>query len=236
MNSCFRKLVLLTLVMVLILSGCGKTPDVPEQLGNGTEADTSRFAVIDIRDYGKMKFRLLAEQAPNAVDAFVKLAEEGFYDEKPVYMLIKDYCMISGADSQSTLEVSEDAGLTEKCYPLRGSLAFTQAVGSDKYSASNFMVIQTGTEFLDKLEELLKYKKVTLPEYLKQGYGNEIDEAAVGIYKKYGGAPWLYRHCIVFGQLSEGEDVLDKICSVEVFDDAQFRPMEDIVINSITIE
>ena len=237
MSSCFRKFVLLSAVMILILSGCGKETGIPVQMDIPSQSSQDiRFAVIDIRDYGKMRFRLLNEQAPNAVDAFIKLAQEGFYDEKPVYMLINDYCMIAGADSENSLNVSDDAELTDKIYPLRGSLAFTRSVENGQYSASDFTVIQTGPDFLNKLDELLKYKKVTLPEYLKQGYGNEIDEKTLEIFKEYGGAPWLYRHCVVFGQMTDGMEILDRICAVEVFDDAQFRPMEEIVIDSITIE
>ncbi len=115
MSSCFRKFALLSAVMILVLSGCGKETGIPVQMDIPSQSSQDiRFAVIDIRDYGKMRFRLLNEQAPNAVDAFIKLAQEGFYDEKPVYMLINDYCMIAGADSENSLNVSDDTELNDK--------------------------------------------------------------------------------------------------------------------------
>ena len=42
----------------------------------------------------------------------------------------------------------------------------------------------------------------------------EIDDKTLGIFSKYGGAPWLYGHCKVFGQLIEGGDVLDRILAL----------------------
>ena len=228
----------LPVIMCMLLSACSKEPKTPVQLveGTGTEGNNSIYAVVDVQDYGRMKFRLLKDQAPEAVEAFSRLAGEGYYDQKPVYMLIKDYCMISGSESDAAYSVSDDATLNSACYPLRGALCFTRSEGVGKYSCSDFTVIQTSSEFLSKLEELLEYKKVTPGEYFKQAYGNDIDEDSLSIFKKYGGAPWLYGHCIVFGQLTEGEEVLDRICSVEVYDDSQFKPMEDIIINCINIE
>ena len=122
------------------------------------------------------------------------------------------------------------------CYPLKGALCFTEALGGGRYSAANFAVIHAGKDFIEELEELLKYKKVTLAEYFKQAYGNEIKEEDLKVFRKYGGAPWIYGHCIVFGQLIEGEEVLDSICCTEVSDDSGFVPMEDIIIESVTIE
>ena len=60
------------------------------------------------------------------------------------------------------------------------------------------------------------------------GFPNEIIEA----YKN-GGTPWLdFRHT-VFGQVYDGMDVVDAIAAVECGEDD--RPLEDVIVNSVTI-
>ena len=230
-------LLFLILNFSILFTGCTKEIQIPVQITAANEAggESARsFASVSIRDYGTLKFVLLDEYAPQTVSNFIELAESGFFDGKPVYMVIRDFCFMAGlSESAGRRFVSgNDTYETNSvCYPLKGSLCLT-----DSNSASAcFTVIQSGTSFLDELDELLKYKKITPAEYYKQAYGTEIDDKTLGIFSKYGGAPWLYGHCFVFGQLVEGEDILDRICGVEVTDDAEFRPVEEILIENVTI-
>ncbi|MDC6106035.1 peptidylprolyl isomerase, partial [Lactiplantibacillus plantarum] len=49
-----------------------------------------------------------------------------------------------------------------------------------------------------------------------------------------GGTPWLdFRHT-VFGAVSDGMDIVDKIAATET--GMQDKPMKDVVIETITIE
>ena len=241
-TRCFMR-IFLVIAMICIMGGCTGKKTAPIQLTQNTGSDENAavYAVINIRDFGTMKFRLLDKYAPDTVAFFTELVQNGYFNNKPIYMVINDFCMIAGSASDDEyngkpLICENDNTTDQKCYPLRGSLCYTEAVGQNRYKASNFTVIQTGTSFLDELEQFVNYKKVTLAEYFKQAYGNEISEEELKIFRKYGGAPWLNDHCIVFGQLAEGEEVLDRICAVEVSDDSGFEPVEEIIIESISIE
>ncbi|MCR5324587.1 MAG: peptidylprolyl isomerase [Lachnospiraceae bacterium] len=235
---------LLILVLILSAAGCNKKPDVPLQISEITgESDiqNNKYAIIEIEDFGTLKFKLFDKYAPLETDAFCNLAYRGFFDGKPVYMIIKDYCFFAG-DKNSGERINSSEKDEEKdkkdvfLYPLRGALCLTNGNGSDGYVSGNFSIIETSSSFLSELEELLKYKKVTLSEYIKQAYGTDVDDETLNIFKKYGGSPWLYGHCRVFGQLVEGEDLLDRICGMEVSDDANFSPIENIVIKKVQIQ
>lgn len=229
---------MIILISVLLLSACDKGPQIPVQItqtGNSDSSENARsYAVVNIKDYGTLKFVLLNDYAPQTVANFCELADSGFFDGKPVYMVIRDYCFIAGQKRSDGVSLNSGNDTYEKnsvCYPLKGALCLTE----NKESSACFTVIQAGTSFLDELKELLKYKKITPAEYYRQAYGTDIDEKTLDIFEKYGGAPWIYGHCIVFGQLVEGEEILDRICSVEVSDDADFIPMEEILIDNVRI-
>ena len=229
---------MLVLLFAVLLTACKKDPQVPVQITKATEPAGSEsgrsFAVVNIKDFGTLKFVLLNDYAPQTVAGFSELADSGFFDGKPVYMVIGDYCFIAGEKHSNGITLNSGNDTYEKnsvCYPLKGALCLTES----KESSAGFTVIQAGTSFLDELKELLKYKKITPAEYYRQAYGTEIDEKTLEIFEQYGGAPWIYGHSIVFGQLVEGEDILDRICSVEVTDDADFTPIEEILIEDVRI-
>ena len=59
-------------------------------------------------------------------------------------------------------------------------------------------------------------------------------EDIVAAYEELGGTPWLdFRHT-VFGQVTNGMDVVDSIADLPVGDND--KPLKDVVINSIEIK
>ena len=243
----------LTILCLIVLSGCGsKKPKTPVQTGNSSGDYVAR---IDFKDFGSISVNIYASASKQAADDFVRLANAGYYNGHSVKTVIDDYAVLisagdddeagAGAEAAETsagdTQIGPDTetanfadGINSDFYPFRGALCITDS--GKGISADQFMIVTSDTEFLTELETLLAYRKITPAEYYKTAYGTELDEETLSLFEKYGGAPWLYGHCIVFGQVSEGFDVLEAISGVEVEDGNTYSPLEDIIIESVSIE
>lgn len=89
-----KLLVILALVLVLLLSACGK--DEKEVQGVGTH-----HVEINIKDFGKITVELNGDVAPVTVENFMKLAEEGFYDGLTFHRIVSGF-VIQGGDPLGT--------------------------------------------------------------------------------------------------------------------------------------
>lgn len=63
--------------------------------------ETTPVATIVVKDYGTMTLELYPEFAPNTVNNFITLANDGFYDGLIFHRIIEDF-MIQGGDPQGT--------------------------------------------------------------------------------------------------------------------------------------
>ena len=100
-----------------------------------------------------------------------------------------------------------------------GSLCYANA-GYDPSNGSQFFITQ-----LDKCtdEDIKMY----------EDKGMTITDEQKEIYKKNGGAAWLQGGYTVFGQVYEGMDIVDDISKVQT--DESDKPVEDVIINKVTI-
>lgn len=78
-----KKIVVLVLSL-LVLSGCGKSYDNP-------------IVTMEIEDYGTIKIELYPKYAKNTVANFVNLVESGFYDGNSFHRYVEDF-VIQGGD------------------------------------------------------------------------------------------------------------------------------------------
>ena len=216
------KLTLCFALVVSLLTACHKKKvTAPVQLGSTAG---ERTAVINFEDYGSISLRLFENDAPEAVAQFIRLAQNGKYNGNTVKNVIDDYClmvMASEADTGASGKDFKDE-INTGYYPFRGALCLTESSG---ISSQQFMIVTADNVFLKELEELLAYKKVTPEEYFKTAYGAEIDEETYKLFLANGGAPWLYGHCIIFGQVYEGFEVLDSISKVEIEEGIPILPL-----------
>lgn len=262
MNNTFFKykrlhFVILTLLICLIFPACRSDKDkTPLQMEKGGEY----VARIHFKDIGYVDLNLYTSSSETAVNEFIRLAKEGHYNGNSIKTVIDDYAFLVSSEQDITEKGSEtspdqtsttgtyDPGdaasgktggtfskeINKDFYPFRGALCLTD--NGKGISADQFMVITSDQQFLKKLEDLLAYKKVTPAEYYKAAYGTELDEETLALFDTYGGAPWLYGHCIVFGQIYAGQDVLDAISKVDIEEGSSYTPSEDIVIEYIEVK
>ncbi len=172
------------------------------QLDNKVTDD--EYLVELVTTEGNVKIKLFPKQAPEAVENFVKHAKDGYYKDTPFHRVIKDF-MIQGGDpkgdgtgGESIWKKGFKTETSNQLYNIRGALSMARAE-SRSSNGSQFFIVTNKEDVSDGLA--IQY------------YPEKIIEA----YKK-GGAPQLDGEYTVFGQVTEGMDVVDKIADGEVKD------------------
>lgn len=173
---------------------------------------------------GNVKIKLFPEQAPKAVENFVKHAKDGYYKDTPFHRVIKDF-MIQGGDpkgdgtgGESIWKKGFKTEDSNQLYNIRGALSMARAE-SRSSNGSQFFIVTNNEDQSDGLA--IQY------------YPEKIIEA----YKK-GGAPQLDGEYTVFGQVTEGMDVVDKIASGEVKDNGsgeKSTPTEPVKVTEVKV-
>lgn len=184
-------------------------------------ADTERVVEMET-SMGTIKVKLFEDLAPKAVENFVTLSKEGYYDGITFHRVIKDF-MIQSGDPTGTGSGGDsiyggffDNEHSNQLYHIRGALSMANA--GPNSNLSQFFIVQRKTvsdDHIKQMEELNYPKKI-------------IEE-----YKKRGGTPWLDGGHTVFGQVIEGMDVVDKIANVSV--DKKGKPLEDVILKKVTV-
>lgn len=184
------------------------------QLTKPSEGDI--VAVIKT-NLGTIKMKLFYDDAPMAVENFVKLAQKGYYNGITFHRVIQNF-MIQGGDPQGTGRGGESVWgepfpdeCSKRLYNIRGALSMANR-GPDT-NGSQFFIVQA-PPFDDSAKEL----------YVNKG----MDPNIINKYSKIGGTPWLDGSYTVFGQVYEGMEVVDKIAAVEV--DYYDKPVETVNI------
>lgn len=181
-----------------------------------------------ITPYGTMIARL-SDGTPQHRDNFLKLVDEGFYNDLLFHRVIPEF-MIQGGDPASRGAGANqplggggpgytiEAEIMDSLVHTRGALAAARTgdvVNPERRSSGSQFYIVGGTKFAEEsLENILKQSNVS---YSPQ---------QIEMYQKYGGTPFLDGQYTVFGYVISGFDVIDKIANVKR--NRQDRPLEDV--------
>lgn len=255
-----KKGICLFLILVLAalgLTGCAASP-YEKQFEMPKKGDT--IAVIKT-NYGDITVRFFEKEAPKAVENFVTLAKDGYYDGVIFHRIIEDF-MIQGGDPNGTGtggtscwgEPFENE-IVEYLSPYRGALCMANS-GVDNTNGSQFFIVTCDEVNVKKIE--------TAIETVGDDMG--VADRKIELYAEHGGAEWLdnqiskvyngaYQATIsahtVFGQVIEGMDVVDAMNEVEVYSELEYtdayiddpnqtevlkdKPKEDVIIETIEI-
>lgn len=178
--------------------------------------------------YGNMLVEL-SDLTPLHRDNFVKLVEEGFYDDLLFHRVINGF-MIQGGDPDSK-NARPNAGLgsggpghtvraefKNELVHIKGALAaarLSDAVNPAKESSGSQFYIVQGREVSEG--DLMRIET-------SKGFHYTDDQKEM--YLKEGGTPFLDKEYTVFGHVIEGLDVIDAIANQKT--NAASRPIEDI--------
>lgn len=192
-----------------------------------------KYKVVMQTDKGTIKM-VLHDETPKHRDNFVKLAREGFYEGVLFHRVIKDF-MIQGGDPESknapadkmlgagSLGYRVDAEFDKNIIHQKGALAAARDNNPQKASSSCQFYLVTGKKYTAK--ELDAFEKRS---------GTKYTEAQKKIYEEQGGTPHLDNNYTVFGQVTDGFDVLDAIQNTPT--NKQDRPTEDVRIKKVKVK
>lgn len=227
-------------LLLLALAACKKklTPAEQKQLRYDLEAEVPKgnvraflteygnenpeTEVLISTSLGRIKVKLY-EDTPLHRANFIRLVKGGYYDNTAFYRILRGF-MIQGGHANE-LENTPDqytvpAEINRRHFHKKGALAMAR-YGDDvnpkrESSGHNFYLVQGVPVSLPELEDIAAEKKLTLTEAQKK------------LYPEIGGAPTLDEQYTVFGEVTEGLDVLDKIGNYPVTPDD--RPIKPIYV------
>ena len=192
------------------------------QLSTPQKGDTLAVMHTNI---GDIKIKLFPEKAPKTVENFVTHSKNGYYNGLKFHRVINDF-MIQGGDPRGNGTGGESIWggsfpdeFDPELHNLRGALSMANS--GPNTNGSQFFIVQAREVPANMLEQMRDLED--------NGFPADITAA----YAELGGTPWLdFRHT-VFGQVTDGMDVVDKIAAVETNNDV---PCKDVIISSIDIE
>lgn len=197
------------------------------------ESTNERIVKIST-SYGDITIKLYNE-TPLHRDNFIKLVSQGYYNGTLFHRVINKF-MIQGGDPDSRgakprqqlgnggPEYTIPFEYVGEYYHKRGTLAAARMpddVNPEKASSGSQFYIVQGRTFTDAELDAIEART-----------GREFTVEQRDTYKTIGGTPHLDGEYTVFGEVTSGMDVVDKIAAVAV--DRYSRPMEDIQM-TITI-
>ena len=185
----------------------------------------------------------LYDETPLHRDNFVKLVKEGYYDGTLFHRVIKDFMIQSGDTNSKNAKPGQQLGTGDFDYTQesefrlpqrfhrRGCVAMARqpdAVNPEMRSSASQFYIIWGKRFssaeIEKAQERLDtatHGRVKLtPEMIKA-------------YKSVGGTPHLDGQYTVFGEVTEGLNIVERIQKAET--DDYDRPFEDFRILRATV-
>jgi cyclophilin family peptidyl-prolyl cis-trans isomerase len=177
---------------------------------------------------------VLSDKTPKYRDNFIKLVSDNFYDSLLVHRVIKDFLVQTGAADTKyakkddvvgwqgpgyTLKMNIQPGLFHKRGMIAASKLPEDRNKHNRSDGSQFYIV-AGRHFSDAELNDLEAEK-----------GIKYTAAQRKAYTTVGGAPYLDGDYTVFGWVTKGMDVVDRIAAVKTY--SVDRPVKDIRISTI---
>ncbi|OJU08432.1 MAG: hypothetical protein BGN88_11885 [Clostridiales bacterium 43-6] len=181
--------------------------------------------VVLTTDYGKIRLRLFADEAPIAVANFLALVKGGYYDGLIFHRIITDFMIQSGdplGNGTGGKSVWGDPFILETNANLlnfRGALAMANS-GPNQTNGSQFYIVQTP-------------KTAVKDDDVKN-----LSKETAALYKEKGGKPYLDGGYTVFGQaFAEDLKAVDEIAKLQVSGSGESgTPSKTVVLKSAKVE
>lgn len=159
--------------------------------------------IIIHTDKGDLKARLYTETPLHRAN-FIRNIKSGWYDKGSFYRVIRSFMVQGGNTSRTKPDYTIPSEIQPSILHKKGSLAMARYDENNpgmSSSPTEFYIVQ-GRRFLN--EDLDELRSKYPPEQLK-------------IFETIGGAPNLDGKYTVFGEITDGFDVIEKLANVETF-------------------
>ena len=164
--------------------------------------------VVIETSYGTIKLKLY-DDVPLHRANFVKNIKEGYYDDSDFYRVASQF-MIQGGDLNKKLNYRIPAEFNSRYFHKRGALSMARTDNDNPHkesSSTEFFIVQ-GERYADwDIDQQARELGLHLTPEQRQAY------LTIGGYLS------LDKQYTVFGEVTEGLDVVDKIASVKVFNE-----------------
>ena len=175
--------------------------------------------------FGTFKMKLFPQYAPKAVENFITLAKQGYYDGSYVFCIDPNNAFMGGS--------TDNQGVGYKSIFNDGKPFDNECTDALWHFSGAVSTISTETGKSDS--RFLILGDVTIPETTitsmeRYGYPSSLVEK----YREHGGAPTLDARHTIFAQIFEGIETVNAINKVEI-DAENGRPLTDVKIEKIEI-
>ena len=232
-------LILTVLFMALQQSGCSqgnpqdktqgetrdKAQDIPQQ--EQQPADGNETLVLITTRFGDITLKLYND-TPVHRDNFIKMINEGWYDDSPFHRIIPGFMIQGGGNNDGRQDPGYTIDAEIKAHHIHKKGALSAARLGDQVNPKK---ASSGCQFYIVQGTVLD--NATLDSY-EQRYGTKFTAEQRQAYTTIGGAPWLDGGYTVFGEMVTGYEVVDKIAAVPR--DGSDKPLEPVTMKIEIIE
>lgn len=171
-----------------------------------SQAQTTKFVIKT--EYGQIKGYLF-DDTPQHRDNFIKLIQDGWFNNSNFHRVINQFMIQGGqnADGRQDPGYTIPAEINLKHVHIKGALAAARMgdqVNPQKASSGSQFYIVQGRKADDNM----------LTQMENRGKFKYTDDQR-NLYKTIGGTPHLDNGYTVFGEITEGLDVVDTIAAVK---------------------
>ncbi|AOM83055.1 peptidylprolyl isomerase [Salisediminibacterium beveridgei] len=204
-------------------NGVGENEEPPHfpQFEDGVAED--EIEVVMETNMGDIRLKLFPEYAPLAVENFITLSEEGYYEDVIFHRVLENF-MIQGGDPTGTGTGGESAfgedfedEFTSDLAHFRGALSMANR-GPNTNSSQFFIVHADEGEVSEGMFD-----------------GSGMPQETIDKYLEHGGTPHLDFGHTVFGHVIDGMDTVDAIATVETDGPSDSTPVDEVYIQSVQV-
>ena len=237
-NAILKKLFCFTLILVLCfgLAGCKSqgAKKKPERIAD-TKSDEMQLKgpqegdaiAVFTTSKGVIRAVLYPDEAPMAVENFIGLAQQGYFNGITFHRVVENFVVQTGDPTGTGTGGTTiwngtpfPVEAADALHHYSGALGMAHLSGDAASNTSQFYMVQTPKNSVNK---------AACDTLAAAG----LRDAVVNTYRDIGGAPYLDNLYTVFGQIYEGMDVVDEIAKVKCDENGQ--PLEAIMLESVQI-